>query len=145
MPTFELGLATAAIGSAAPYATLHTGANRRGFIREFGVFAGTAVSCFVGIGTPANTPVATTSTLLLAKDTADAAATVNLDTAWSTTPTVPTNFLRALVLGAAVGAGVINKVALDERYTLAKSSWCVFWNNGAATSAPLTVYAEVDE
>lgn len=145
MPTFEVGATTAAIGTAAPYCTLSTTANRRAMVRELGVFAGTAVACSVGEGIPANTPVATTTIVPQAKDAADAASTALMGTAWSTVPTAPSVFRRQTVLGAAVGAGTIWKWALDERTMLAKSTWEVLWNFGAATSAPLTVYYEYDE
>ena len=145
MPTFEVGTTTAAIGTAAPYVTMGTTANRRALLREIGVFAGTAVACSVGEGVPANTPVASTTIVPVAKDAADAASTATLGTAWSTTPTAPTVFRRQTILGAAVGAGVIWKWALDERLIIAKSAFNVLWNFGSATSAPLTVYVEYDE
>ncbi len=145
MPTFEVATSTAAIGTAAPYCTTGTTAARRAALREIGVFAGTAVACFVGEGIPANTPVATTTIVPQPKDANDAASTALLGTAWSTTPTAPTVFRRQTVLGAAVGAGTIWKFALDERTWLSKSTFEVLWNFGASTSAPLTVYYEYDE
>lgn len=145
MPTFEVATTTAAIGTAAPYVTVGTTAARRAALREIGVFAGTAVACSVGEGIPANTPVATTTIVPVAKDSGDATSTALLGTAWSTTPTAPSVFRRQTILGAAVGAGTIWKFALDERTFIAKSAFNVLWNFGAGTSAPLTVYAEYDE
>lgn len=145
MPTFEVGTTTAAIGTAAAYVTLNTTANRRAAVREIGVFAGTAVACSVGEGIPANTPVASTTIVPVAKDAGDAASTALLGTAWSTAPTAPSVFRRQTILGAAVGAGTIWKFALDERTVLAKSTWAVLWNFGASTSAPMTTYFEYDE
>jgi hypothetical protein len=145
MPTFEVATSTAAIGTAAPYVTMGTTAARRAALRELGNFAGTAVACFIGEGIPANTPVASTTIVPVAKDANDAASTTTLGTAWSTTPTAPTVFRRQTVLGAAVGAGTIWKFALDERTWLSKSTFNVLWNFGAATSAPLTTYFEYDE
>jgi len=145
MPTYEVATTTAAIGTAAAYVTLNTTAARRAAIREFGMFAGTAVSCAIGEGIPANTPVATTTIIPQPKDAADATSTALLGSAWSTPPTAPTVFRRETILGAAVGAGVIWKFSLDERTWLAKSTWEVLWNFGATTSAPLTCYYEYDE
>jgi hypothetical protein len=145
MPTFSVSGTTAAIGTAAAYVTLGTTANRRALVREIGMFAGTAVACFVAEGIPANTPVATTTLVPVAHDAADAASTATLGTAWSTAPTVATVFRRQTVLGAAVGAGTIWKLALDERIIIAKSAFDMLWNNGGSTSAPLSVYFEYDE
>ena len=61
MPTFTVGGTTVAAGSAAAYCTMNTGANRRAFLREIGFFTTAATSSSVGLGTPANTPVATTT------------------------------------------------------------------------------------
>lgn len=145
MPTFEVATTTAAIGTAAGYVTMGATSARRAALREIGVFAGTAVACSVGEGIPANTPVPTTTIVPVAKDSADAASTSTLGTAWSTAPTAPSVFRRQAILGAAVGAGTIFKFALDERTYIAKSAFEVLWNFGAATSAPLTLYYEYDE
>lgn len=146
MPTYEVATTTAAIGTAAPYVTMGATAARRAALREIGVFAGTSVSCSVGEGIPANTPIPTTTIVPQPKDAADAASTTTLGTAWAVTPpTAPSVFRRETILGAATGSGTIWKFALDERTWLAKSSFEVLWNFGALTSAPLTVYYEYDE
>lgn len=145
MPTFTAGATTPGAGAAAAYDTENTGANRRGFLRELGFSTTTAVASSIGLGVPANTPVATTTITPQAHDAADAASTVLVGTAWSTAPTVPATFFRKFTLGAAVGAGVIWKLALDERIILAKSTWFTAWNYGAATASPLDCYVEYDE
>lgn len=145
MPTFTVGASTPAAGSAASYATLNTTANRRAAIREIGISTAAATSSSVGLGTPANTPVATTTIVPNPHDAADAVSTALLGTAWSTAPTVPTVFDRKFTLGAAVGAGVIWKLALDERIVVAKSAWKVLWNFGVATASVLDCYVEYDE
>lgn len=145
MPTYTVAATTAAIGAAAAYVTVNTTAARRALIREIGMFAGTAVACSIGLGTPANTPTTTTTVVPQAHDAADAVSTALLGTAFGTAPTAPTIFQRQTILGAAVGAGTIWKLALDERVIVAKSAWTCLWNFGAATSAPLTVYFEIDE
>ena len=145
MPTFSAGATTPAAGTAAAYQTLNTGANRRGFVRETGMSTTAATSSSIGFGIPANTPVATTTITPNPHDAADAAATLVVGTAWSTAPTAPSVFDRKFTLGAAVGAGVIWKLALDERIVLAKSTWKVWWNYGAATASALDTYCEYDE
>jgi hypothetical protein len=145
MPTFEVASSSVATGTAAAYTSFLTTANRRAAIREIGVFAGTAVACFVGEGIPANTPTTTTSIVPQPKDANDAVSTALAVTVWGTAPTAPTVFRRQTVLGAAVGAGTIWKFALDERTWMSKTTWEVLWNFGASTSAPLTYYYEYDE
>jgi hypothetical protein len=145
MPTFTAGATTVAAGSAAPYFTMNTGAARRALLREQGLFTTAATSSEVSFGIPGNTPSTYTTVTPQPHDAADAASTALLGTAWTTVPTVPTVFWRKCTLGAAVGAGVIWKVALDERWIMAKSTWLVWWNAGGATASALDVYVEYDE
>ena len=145
MPTFTGGGTSPAAATAAAYATINTTANRRALLREIGFFTTAATASSVSLGTPANTPVATTTIVPNAHDAADAASSALLGTAWSTAPTAPTVFDRKATLGAAVGAGVMWKLALDERIIIAMSAWKVLWNHGAATASALDVYVEYDE
>lgn len=145
MPTFTAGATTPAPVTAAAYATVNTTANRRAILREIGAFTTAATASSIGVGTPANTPVTSTTVAPNPHDGADAASTALLGTAWGTAPTAPTIFDRKVTLGAAVGAGVIFKLALDERIFIAKSAWKVLWNYGAATASALDVYVEYDE
>jgi len=145
MPTFTVGGTTPAAGAAAAYATMNTTANRRALMREIGLFTTAATASSVSLGTPANTPVATTTIVPNPHDAADAASSALLGTAWSTAPTAPSVFDRKTTLGAAVGAGVMWKLAIDERIAIAKSAWKVFWNHGGASGSALDVYVEYDE
>lgn len=147
MPTFGTAVQTSAPAAGAAYATYHTGAARRAFLREIGMFTVTATPTPVGVVYPSNTPVATTSTTPVAHDAADAAPTSALDTAWSTAPTIAgsPNWIRQVNLGPAIGAGVVWKLALDERIVLAKSAYLAFWNFGASPASALNIYCEVDE
>lgn len=145
MPTFTVGYTSIAAGTAAAYDTVNTGANRRAFVREMGLSTTAATSSSIGFGVPANTPVATTTIVPQPHDAADATSTALLGTAWSTAPTAPSVFWRKFTLGAAVGAGLIWKLALDERMILAKSAWFTHWNYGGATAAALDSYVEYDE
>lgn len=145
MPTFTVGFTTPAAGTASAYDTFSTGANRRALLREQGFFTTAATSSSIGFGVPANTPANSTTVTPQPHDAADAASTALVGTAWTTSPTAPTTFWRKVTLGAAVGAGVIWKVALDERWILAKSAFFVHWNYGAATASALDAYLEYDE
>lgn len=145
MPTFTIGFTTTAAGSAAAYATLGTTANRRALVREQGWFTTAATASSIGMGIPANTPTTQTTSTPQPHDAADASSTATLATAWSTIPTAPSTFWRKVTLGAAVGAGVIWKVALDERWILAKSAFFVWWNYGGSTGSALDAYLEYDE
>lgn len=147
MSTFGTAVQTSAAAAGAAYATFHTGAGRRAFLREIGMFTLTATPTQVGVVYPNNTPVATTSTTPVAHDVADAAPTCALDVAWSTAPTVAgsPNWLRQVNLGPAIGAGVVWKLALDERIILAKSQYLSFWNFGASAASALNIYVEYDE
>jgi hypothetical protein len=146
MPTFEAGFTTPAAGTNAAYVTLNTASSRRAFVREQGFFTTAATASSIGMNTPANTPTNAAQIAPLPKDSADASSTMTIAVSWSTVPTTPTNaYFRKVTLGAAVGAGVIWKVALDERWILAKSAYWVWWNYGGSTASALDGYIEADE
>lgn len=146
MPNFEVGVTTTAAGAAAAEVTMNAAASRRVFLREQGFFTTAATASSIGMNTPANTPTNQTSSTPLPLDTNDATGTSSVATAWSTVPTAPTNvYFRKCTLGAAVGAGVIWKKALDEPWVLAKSAYWVWWNYGGATGAALDCYFELVE
>jgi hypothetical protein len=145
MPTYEAGNTTPAAGSAAAYATFNTNA-RRGFIREMGMFTTAATASSIGFGVPGNTPSTFSGVTPQPKDAADIASTCTLAVNWTTVPTTPTTFFRKVTLGAAVGAGVIWKVALDERWILGTGTkYFVWWNYAGTTAAALDMYEENDE
>ncbi len=145
MPTFTTGATSPAPVTAAGYLTYSANAARRMLVRELGYSTTSAVASSIGYGLAGNTPVQTTSITAQAHDVADATAVSTLGTAWSTAPTTPAVFMRKFTLGAAVGAGVIWKLALDERIILAKSAFHVAWNYGASTASALDSYCESDE
>jgi hypothetical protein len=146
VPNFEVGFTGIAAGSAAAYATLNAAASRRVFLREQGWFTTSAVATQIGMNTPANTPTNQSSLTPLPLDTNDATGTSSLATAWSTVPTAPTNvYFRKVTLGAASGAGVIWKKALDEPWVLAKSAYWVWWNYGGSAGAAPDAYLEIVE
>jgi len=111
------------------------------------IWAQTAVATGspIGLGRPANTPVATTSIVPQAVDSGDAAAVSAFDTAWSTAPTAPTVFLRRGRPGAGVGNAAIWVWSDRAPLILAVSSWLVLWNPGGAAGAILEGYLRYEE
>lgn len=143
---FELGIRGIAAAAGAAYATVHTGSAQRARIREIGFFVSAATLTPVGLGRPANTPVATTSVLGLVVDPADpTASTINIDTAWSTAPTAPTNFLRRAQVPATAGAGLIWSWPADQPLVIPASAWLVFWNFSASAGAAPDIYVVYEE
>lgn len=142
MGLYSLGIQSVAAATGATYATLHTGANIRCRIREIGMFVNAATASSVGIIRPSNTPVATTSVLGLAEDPGDPAATINLDTAWSTAPTIGTSYLRRITIPATIGNGVIWTFNPGEELVINVSSWLIFWNFGGSTGSVLNMYVK---
>lgn len=142
---YEVGATTPAAAAAAAYCTLNTTANRRGKIREIGWTTTAATASSVGLGIPANTPVATTTVTVQPQDSQEASGSVLLGTAWSTAPTAPTNFFRKLTVGAAIGAGIAWPWPSDARLTMQKSTWLTLWNYGAGPGSALDVYVQLEE
>jgi hypothetical protein len=146
MPNYGAAvLATPAAAAGAAYATFHTLAVRRARIYKIIVTNTQTVFSQVGMIRSSNTPVATTSATPAQYDTADAAATCLLDTAWSTAPTVGTSFLEEFSLGPSQGSGITDVWQSDKEITLAVSTWLVFWNPGAGAGGILSVTVAYDE
>jgi hypothetical protein len=140
MPFYSRGFVSVAAGAGAAYCTIHTGANYRAKITEIALACNAATASSIGLGIPANTPVATTSVLGQAEDRADPASTVNIDTAWSTAPTTPAQFLRQFGLPATIGAGLIWTWPPDRPLVLPISAWLAIWNFGAGAGSVLNGY-----
>lgn len=143
--SYTQGFATVAAGAAAAYATFHTASTHRMRLRELGLFVNAATASSVGLIRPSNSPVATTSVLGLAQDPADPAATINVDTAWSTAPTVGTVYLRKALIPATIGNGIIWTWPPDAPLIVAVSSYLVLWNFGAGAGSVLNGYATWEE
>lgn len=145
MGFYEAGTASVAAGTGAAYQTLHGTTAQAARVCEAGFFCDAATASPLLIGRPANTPVATTSVLgnAVNPDT-DAAATVNVDSAWSTAPTTPTVVYRRVVLPAVVGAGIVFVWDEGQQLVLSKSAasnqWLVVWNYSGSTGSILDTY-----
>jgi hypothetical protein len=142
---YTIGARTPAAAAGAAYATIHNTSTDVLYVREIGIFLSAATATSVGLIRPSNTPVATTSQLGQAHDTARPAGTGNIDTAWSTAPTIGTLYLRRITLPATVGAGVIWAFPPDMPLILNASQWLVLWNFGGSAGAACDVYATWDE
>lgn len=142
MSWYSVGQATVAAASGAAYATIHTGSSYKARIAEIGVACNAATASSIGLIRAANTPIATTSVLGQAEDPSDPASTVNFDTAWSTAPTIGSNYLRRFGLPATIGAGLIWTWAPDKPLVLPVSSWLVLWNFGASAGSILQAYVK---
>jgi|SRR5579872_3934210 len=140
--SYSLGIQSVAAASGAAFFTMHTGANIRARIQEIGLFVNAATASSVGLIRPSNSPVATTSVLGLAEDPADPASTLNLDTAWSTAPTIGTSFLRRITIPATIGNGVIWSWPPGQELVIPVSSFLVFWNFGALAGSVLNAYVK---
>lgn len=139
MPLYSVSATTPAAASGAAYATFHTVATRKAYLREVRIFVAAATASSVGLIRPNNTPVATTSIIPVAYDTTDAAATALLDTAWSTAPTIGTNvFLRKSNLANVQGAYDIWTFQ-PQTLPMAQNTFLVLWNYGGATGSALDV------
>jgi len=150
MSLYEVGNASVAPLTGAPYCTFHAATTRDARLREFGAFCNAATVSSFSIARPANTPVATTSVLgnPVNPDT-QVAALVNTDTAWSTVPTAPTVKYRTITLPATTGAGYVAVWNPGEEIVMSKTAgttqWIVIWNFGAGTASVLNYYAKWDE
>ncbi len=150
MSFFEIGKASVAAATGAAYATVHGATTVNPELLEIGFFCNAATASSCSIARPANTPVATTSSLLNAMN-ADAvqASLVNYDTAWSTAPTTPTIVYRLITLPATIGAGYVGVWQLGTGIQLSKTAgshqWMVLWNFGAGTGSVLNAYVRDSE
>lgn len=140
MAVYTLGFSSVAAAAGAAYATIHTPAGTRARILEIGLACNAATASPVGLIRPSNTPVATTSQLGQAEDPADGVSVTNIDTAWSTAPTVGTLFLRKFGLPATIGAGLIWAWSDASPLVLNASTYLVLWNFGGAAGSVLNGY-----
>jgi hypothetical protein len=145
MGFYEVGIASVAAATVAPYQTLHGATTVVPRIREAGFFCNAATASPFSIGRPANTPTATTSVLGKAVDPdTDIAALTNVDSAWSTAPTTPTTIYRLASLPATIAAGIVFVWNPGEEIVLSKTAgvnqWLVVWNFSGSTGSVLNTY-----
>lgn len=135
MAGYEAGVLSVGAAAGAAYCTIHTGATSNAKIYEIEMATTAGTLSPVGLGVPANTPAASTSQIGQAQDSLSAASLVNVDTAWSTAPTAPTNFLRRFSIPATNGAGFIWTWPDNRPLILPRSSWLTLWNYSGTAGA----------
>jgi hypothetical protein len=143
MARYRAAVTTPAAAAGAAFATIHAVSTDRPRIVEIGGSLNAATASSIQLVRAANTPVATTSVLGQADDSADPAATVNIDTAWSTAPTIVTVPMQRIVLPATAGAGFI--WSFPSGICLPISGWIVIWNFGGSAASALSLYMVWDE
>jgi hypothetical protein len=150
MGWYEIGAATVAAATVATYATLQGATTRDIEVDEVGFFCNAATASSVQICRPANTPVATGTSLLNAVNPDVAVAGVSTyASTWSTPPTTPTVIFRRITLPATIGAGYVAAwqpgfgLALSK--TAGTTQWLVLWNFGAGTGSVLQAYFRAEE
>lgn len=113
-------------------------------IWEIGVFASTAVALSVGLIRSLTVGATFTTISPVADDTSAGAATVLVDTAITTQPTITANtYLRKVVLPATIGAGVIWSFPMGV--VVPVSSGMLLWNYGASTGPAVEGYWTYEE
>lgn len=143
MAFYRIGKASVAAATGATYAEVHGTTTVTAEVLSYGYFCNAATASSVEAARPANTPVATTNSLLNAINPDSAVASlVNFGTAWSTAPTTPTVIFDLITLPATIGAGYLfGPVPVGMGIQLSKTAgstqWLVFWNFGAGTGSVL--------
>ena len=146
MAYYELGVLTTATASASALWEIRTSANVRAKILEIGIFLNAATASSIGFGRPGAIGVTPTSPVdFQPEDFADPTVSGQVQSAlaWTTAPTVPTNFLRRISLPATVGAGII--WTFPRGIVIPVSNSVILWNVGASACSALNAYAVIDE
>jgi len=142
MALYSLSLASTVTGSAAPSWDCKPSTNESK-IMEVGVVNGAATACTYGYGRSANNPTQTSGVALLDEQGGGGVAVATCAVAWSTAPTVPTQFYRRVYLAATIGVGYIYSIPKGILMQTATASF-VQWNI-AASSALVSVHVVSDE
>lgn len=144
MAYYSLGVLTTGTASGAAAWEIRTSANVRAKVMEIGFFLNAATASTVGLGRPAAIGITPTSPVdFQPEDPANPTVSTQVQSslAWTTGPTVPTNFLRRIGLPATAGVGVI--WTFPQGLVIPVSSSLVLWN--LALNSALNAYAIVDE
>lgn len=140
----SIGVRTSSGTDASAAWEIRTGATPGRFkLIELGIFLAAATASTYGLGRPqaiGDTP--TSPVDFLSEDPNDVIANgvVQSALAWSTGPSVPSNFLRRISLPATIGTGVI--WTFPEGIVIPVSSSLVLWN--LASNGVVDAYAVID-
>lgn len=108
MARYNIGWTKTTTAAAGGIVALRGSSTRDIRIFELGIFSSTAVAGEVGLIRPTAAGTASTSTAVgAALDSASAAGLATVDLAWSSAPTIGTNYMRRIQFPATIGAGVI--------------------------------------
>lgn len=141
MARYSIGVVTAATAAGAPIVALRASATERLYLKECGFFPDAATVSAIGLIRAAAVGTATASALGQPEDPGDTAGTGNVDTTWSTAPTIAATplYLRRIRFPANVGAGVI--WTFPERGLVVPAGGALLaWNYGAAANPVLNAY-----
>ena len=143
MAIYSASQRTTATAAASAAWEVRSASTNKPKIMELGISQVTAVAGTYGIGRPAAIGVTPTSpvTFLDEGDGNGAAGLSTCAVAWTTGPTVPTNFFRRVTCPATIGAGVIWTFPLGLGLPI--SSSVVVWI--IATAPVCDVYAVLSE
>jgi hypothetical protein len=137
MALYELGIVGGVGTSGVAQCELRAAATDPIYVQEIGIFLNAATASTIGIGRPANTPAGGTPVLGQANNQDDAVSVGGVITAgWTTSPTVPTQFLRRFGLPAAIGNGMI--FTWPKGLRVKQGTSIVIWN--LATNSITSIY-----
>jgi hypothetical protein len=147
MPVYGLSVgSSAAAATAAAFWEVRVGSTRRVKIYKQKVTNTTTVVANVGLILASNTPAGTATQQSAGKyDSADAAAAVVGEAAWTTAPTVGTTYLDQFTIGGAAGNGIVEPWQSDKEITLAAAASLIYWNWGGSTGPALSIAISVEE
>lgn len=127
MARYDLGFRTVDGTTATATAEIRSTSSDKPRLLELGYFQVTAANTGIGIGVPAALGVGPISpTKMLAEDSVDPMAAVQIATQWATKPTIPTAFYRRYQSTTGIGNGYI--IGFPRGLTIAVSSSIVMWN-----------------
>lgn len=142
MPLVSLSQRTSSATTGTAAWEIRTTSSGKVTVMELGISLVAATATVIGIGTPAAIGVTPTSPqTFLRDDPLDQTAVTTAAVAWSTGPTVPTQFNRRWAFPASIGAGMV--FTFPQGLAIAASSSLVVWN--LVTGSLLDVYASVEE
>jgi len=146
MPVYGLSVgSSAAAASGAAFWELRV-STRQVRVYKMKVTNTTTVVANVGLIMASNTPAGTaTQQVAVPYDNNDAAALLRGEAAWTTAPTVGSNYIDQFTVGGAAGNGVVEPWQSDKEIKLATSTSLIFWNWGGSSGPALSISLALEE
>jgi hypothetical protein len=146
MSLYSVGLSKTAATTGTAIAMIRPASTNSPSVREIGVFNSTAVASSIGLIRSATAGTPSTSVLVQSDIPGLAAGVTNIDTAWSSQPTIGSIYMRKIVLPATIGAGVIWTFEPRDLVPLnGATTQLLLWNFGAGSTAALEIYFVLEE